>query len=299
MTGGLELPAEGGGTRLHLRIGTVAGRGYARHIALDVGDEHRYASLRELSCEELEGLGLARSSGARDQSMAVHRRQRDGDAHLVEELVRVHRAADDERRLVEAVARRDRVAKRPVHGSSSGGSTGRAQGCASVPSALRSADRPPAGRPPLIRRPRMVPAGRTSDADRGRRGIGPAYAAKLGSAGVKNTDDLLERGAKASGRQVGGLDRHRPCTSSSGSTTSIPCASRRRSEYSDLLEAAGVDHRRAGASHDEPRHDHHEVVAARPTSSDEPRTRRSPAGSTSRRSCPRSSSTEPAGMSTI
>ena len=33
-------------------------------------------------------------------------------------------------------------------------------------------------------------------------GIGPVYAGKLEAAGVKSTDDLLERGAKPSGRHA-------------------------------------------------------------------------------------------------
>jgi predicted flap endonuclease-1-like 5' DNA nuclease len=74
-------------------------------------------------------------------------------------------------------------------------------------------------------------------------GIGPAYAGKLAAAGVKTTDDLLAAGAKPSGR-----------TSLAGSTGIDPAlilewvnhADLMRikgvgSEYSDLLEAAGVD----------------------------------------------------------
>jgi predicted flap endonuclease-1-like 5' DNA nuclease len=74
-------------------------------------------------------------------------------------------------------------------------------------------------------------------------GIGPVYAAKLEAAGVKTTDDLLERGAKPKGREelekatgiahalilqwVNHVDLYR--LDGVGS------------EYSDLLEAAGVD----------------------------------------------------------
>ena len=75
-------------------------------------------------------------------------------------------------------------------------------------------------------------------------GIGPVYAGKLEAAGVKTTDDLLERGATGQGpRGAGGGHRHRPRpASSSGSTawTSI-ASSGIGSEYSDLLEVAGVD----------------------------------------------------------
>ncbi len=74
-------------------------------------------------------------------------------------------------------------------------------------------------------------------------GIGPAYAEKLAAIGVKTTDDLLERGAKPKGREdleaatgighalilkwVNRVDLYR--ISGVGS------------EYSDLLEIAGVD----------------------------------------------------------
>ena len=74
-------------------------------------------------------------------------------------------------------------------------------------------------------------------------GIGPVYAAKLEATGVKTTDDLLERGAKPKGREelekatgiahalilqwVNHVDLYR--LDGVGS------------EYSDLLEVAGVD----------------------------------------------------------
>ena len=74
-------------------------------------------------------------------------------------------------------------------------------------------------------------------------GIGPVYAAKLEATGVKTTDDLLERGAKPKGREelekatgiahalilewVNHVDLYR--------LDGVV------SEYSDLLEAAGVD----------------------------------------------------------
>ena len=74
-------------------------------------------------------------------------------------------------------------------------------------------------------------------------GIGPAYAAKLGSAGVTTTEGLLEHGGKAAGRAA------------LAETTGISAAvilewvnhadlmriNGVGSEYSDLLEAAGVD----------------------------------------------------------
>lgn len=74
-------------------------------------------------------------------------------------------------------------------------------------------------------------------------GIGPAYAQKLSAAGVSTTDELLSRGARPSGR-----DRLAGATGISGTLIlewvnhvdlmRIPGVG---SEYSDLLEAAGVD----------------------------------------------------------
>ena len=74
-------------------------------------------------------------------------------------------------------------------------------------------------------------------------GIGPAYAAKLKAAGVDTTDELLEAGASASGREhladATGLTAHRILEW-------VNHADLMRldgvgSEYADLLEAAGVD----------------------------------------------------------
>jgi len=74
-------------------------------------------------------------------------------------------------------------------------------------------------------------------------GIGPAYAAKLEAAGVKTTDDLLERGARPKGRA-----ELETATGISGAKILewVNHADLCRldgvgSEYSDLLEAAGVD----------------------------------------------------------
>jgi predicted flap endonuclease-1-like 5' DNA nuclease len=74
-------------------------------------------------------------------------------------------------------------------------------------------------------------------------GIGSTYAAKLEAAGVRNTDDLLERGAKPSGRQA--------LENATGIEHSLILEWVNHvdlmridgvgSEYSDLLEAAGVD----------------------------------------------------------
>ena len=74
-------------------------------------------------------------------------------------------------------------------------------------------------------------------------GIGPSNAAKLSAAGVATTDDLLSQGAKPGGR-----DRLAGSTGISGKLIlewvnhvdlmRIPGVG---SEYSDLLEASGVD----------------------------------------------------------
>ena len=74
-------------------------------------------------------------------------------------------------------------------------------------------------------------------------GVGPAYAEKLVAAGVATTDQLLERGAKPSGRQA--------IADATGISATLILewvnhADLWRingvgSEYSDLLEAAGVD----------------------------------------------------------
>jgi len=74
-------------------------------------------------------------------------------------------------------------------------------------------------------------------------GIGPTYAAKLEAAGVRSTDDLLERGAKSSGRQA--LEE----ATGIGHALILEWVNHVDlmridgvgSEYSDLLEAAGVD----------------------------------------------------------
>lgn len=74
-------------------------------------------------------------------------------------------------------------------------------------------------------------------------GIGPAYASKLQTAGVDTTDELLERGASRAGRKslegATGIDdklilewvNHADLMRIKGVG----------SEFSDLLEAAGVD----------------------------------------------------------
>ena len=74
-------------------------------------------------------------------------------------------------------------------------------------------------------------------------GIGPAYGAKLTAAGVTTTEQLLERGASRKGRtELAG-------TTGITDTLILECVNHADlmrikgvgSEYSDLLEAAGVD----------------------------------------------------------
>jgi predicted flap endonuclease-1-like 5' DNA nuclease len=100
-------------------------------------------------------------------------------------------------------------------------------------------------------------------------GIGSTYAAKLEAAGVRSTDDLLERGAKPSGRKA--------LEDATGIEHSLILEWVNHvdlmridgvgSEYSDLLEAAGVDspaelaQRKAGNLATT----FQEVVAARPS----------------------------------
>jgi hypothetical protein len=114
---GLERPGHRRGPLDDLRVGAVAGVRDPRHVALDIRDEHRDTGLRQLAREQLEGLGLAGARRARDQAVAVHHRERDLDACVVEELALEHRAADDEGRFVEAVALRHLVEEGLIHGS--------------------------------------------------------------------------------------------------------------------------------------------------------------------------------------
>jgi predicted flap endonuclease-1-like 5' DNA nuclease len=74
-------------------------------------------------------------------------------------------------------------------------------------------------------------------------GIGPTYAAQLEAVGVNTTDDLLERGATSKGRQ------DLETASGIGHALILKWVNRVDlyrikgvgSEYSDLLEVAGVD----------------------------------------------------------
>ncbi len=74
-------------------------------------------------------------------------------------------------------------------------------------------------------------------------GIGPAYAAKLQEAGIRTTDDMLMAGATATSR-----DKVATMTGISGKLilewtnhVDLMRINGVGSEYSDLLEAAGVD----------------------------------------------------------
>ncbi len=74
-------------------------------------------------------------------------------------------------------------------------------------------------------------------------GIGPAYAAKLTAAGVATTDALLDQGAKPSGRAAieaaTGIDH--ALILEWVNHVDLMRIKGVGSEYSDLLEAAGVD----------------------------------------------------------
>jgi predicted flap endonuclease-1-like 5' DNA nuclease len=74
-------------------------------------------------------------------------------------------------------------------------------------------------------------------------GIGPSYGAKLAAAGVSSTDDLLDRGAKPSGRKA--LEEATGIAHSLilewVNHVDLMRIDGVGSEYSDLLEAAGVD----------------------------------------------------------
>jgi predicted flap endonuclease-1-like 5' DNA nuclease len=74
-------------------------------------------------------------------------------------------------------------------------------------------------------------------------GIGPVFAEKLGAAGVATTEDLLEKGATSKGRvelaAASGIDVAKILTWVNH--VDLMRISGVGSEYSDLLEAAGVD----------------------------------------------------------
>jgi predicted flap endonuclease-1-like 5' DNA nuclease len=74
-------------------------------------------------------------------------------------------------------------------------------------------------------------------------GIGPTYAESLEGAGVATTDDLLERGATASGRSglAGATGISETLILKWVNHVDLMRLDGVGSEYADLLEAAGVD----------------------------------------------------------
>jgi len=74
-------------------------------------------------------------------------------------------------------------------------------------------------------------------------GIGPAYAASLREAGVRTTDDLLERGAAPKGREalVAATGISHKLILEWVNHVDLMRIDGVGSEYADLLEAAGVD----------------------------------------------------------
>jgi len=74
-------------------------------------------------------------------------------------------------------------------------------------------------------------------------GIGPAYAASLREAGVRTTDDLLERGAAPNGREalVAATGISHKLILEWVNHVDLMRIDGVGSEYADLLEAAGVD----------------------------------------------------------
>lgn len=74
-------------------------------------------------------------------------------------------------------------------------------------------------------------------------GIGPVYAAKLTAAGVDTTDDLLARGGTKAGRQAlaAATEISEKLILEWANHADLMRIKGVGSEYSDLLEAAGVD----------------------------------------------------------
>lgn len=74
-------------------------------------------------------------------------------------------------------------------------------------------------------------------------GIGPAYAAKLTAAGVETTDDLLAKGGTKAGRQAlaSATEISESLILEWANHADLMRIKGVGSEYSDLLEAAGVD----------------------------------------------------------
>ena len=130
-------------------------------------------------------------------------------------------------------------------------------------------------------------------------GIGPVYAEKL-AAGRHRDDGRAARAGRQAGRSRG-ASRRRPGSAATLILEWVNHVDLMRikgvgSEYSDLLEAAGVDspaelaHRNAGQPRDDVPGGRRGPPGHRPARAE--REPRSPAGSPRRRHCPRSSSTE-------
>jgi len=74
-------------------------------------------------------------------------------------------------------------------------------------------------------------------------GIGPVFAAKLGEVGIVTTDDLLERGSKKSGRAAIAAETgiNEGMILEWTNHVDLMRINGVGSEFSDMLEAAGVD----------------------------------------------------------
>ena len=121
----LKGPAERGHALDDLRVRRVARRRQAGQVALDIGHEDRDARLRQLAGHQLERLRLAGAGRPGDQPVAVEHGQGDLDARVIRQLAVMHRAAEDEPGLRQAVAGRHRVAERLVHVLLRGADVGR------------------------------------------------------------------------------------------------------------------------------------------------------------------------------
>ena len=85
-----ELEAELAGALLRRAV-VGAGHGHAGHVALDVRREHRDTGRRQLLGDDLHRARLAGSRRARDEAVAVHRREREAHTCLGYERAGEHR----------------------------------------------------------------------------------------------------------------------------------------------------------------------------------------------------------------
>ena len=114
-----EVEPQVGHALLDLRVRRVAGQGHPADVALDVGDQAGHAGERQLAGDELEGLRLARARRAGDEAVTAEHRQGDVDPDVRIHRGPVERTAQDDARLVELVARGERLLERTGHGHSS------------------------------------------------------------------------------------------------------------------------------------------------------------------------------------